>query len=287
MKKKILLILSVCLFLLSGCTFGESFDDTYLYTTMYPIEYAANALYSEYAKVSSVYPNGADQTYAVTDKKKQKYSEAETFIYSGVAGEASLARDLLNLNTKLNIIDATKGMNSNNKLANIWIDPSNYLMLCSNIKVSLIEYNPNPYVKEEIENNYKKLNVAISELDVQLYNIGKNGNYNTLLVTNSVFEYLQKYNINVISIDSKNETLDKSYANAKKMIQDKKIQYIYYLQGDELTEAQNKFISDNALVKIEIPNMFTLTDKDRDENKDYISIMNDIITEYKKELYKK
>lgn len=277
----------MCLILTTSCDFTESFNDKNIYTTMYPIEYATNKLYSEHGKIFSVYPNGADQTYIVTDKKKQKYANSETFIYSGVANEALLARDLLNLNNKLNIIDATKGMNTNNKLESMWIDPSNYLMLCSNIKMSLIEYNTNPYIKENIEEKYKELNVTISELDVQLYNIGKNGNYDTLLVTNSLFEYLTKYNINVISIDPKNETLDKAYATAKKMIKDKKIQYVYYMKGDEFTESQNKFISENSLVKIEIPNMFTLTDNDRRENKDYISIMNDIINEYKKELYKK
>jgi ABC-type Zn uptake system ZnuABC Zn-binding protein ZnuA len=285
MKKNFLVLLIILI--LTGCKWTEDFSDRYLYTTMYPIEYAASALYGEHAKVASVYPNGVDQTYSVSEKKKKQYSKAETFIYSGVANEATLARDLLNLNRDLQIIDATKGMNSNNKLASIWIDPSNYLMLCSNIKVSLIEYADNPYLKEEIENKYKELNVLISELDVQLYNIGRNGNYDTILTTNNVFEFLKKYNINVISIDSKNETLDKSYAEAKKMIQDKKIQYVYFLQGDEFTESQSKFISDNSLVKIEIPNIYTLTDENRKENKDYISIMNDIISEYKKELYKK
>lgn len=284
--KKILIILLTCL-LLTSCSWTDEFTDKYLYTTMYPIEYAANALYGDYVKVSSVYPNSSDKSYVVTDKKKQKYSKSEIFIYSGVANEASLARDLLNLNGNLKLIDATKGMSSNKKLESVWIDPSNYLMLCSNIKVSLMDYNSNPYRKEEIEEKYKELNVAISELDVQLYNIGKNGNYNTLLVTNSLFEYLTKYNINVISIDSKNETLDKAYADAKKLISDKKIQYVYYMKGDELTDNQNKFIADNSLVKIEIPNIWTLTDEERKENKDYISIMNDIINEYKKELYKK
>ena len=287
MKKKLLFLVFISLFLLTGCDWSEDFTDKHLYTTMYPIEYAAHELYNEHAKVSSVYPNGVDTSYTVTDKKKQQYSKGETFIYSGVANEATLARDLLNLNKKIKLIDATKGMNSNNKLASVWIDPSNYLMLCSNIKVSLIEYSDNPYIKEEIENNYKNLNVSISELDVQLYNIGKNGNYNTILTNNSVFDYLKKYNINVISIDSNNETLDKSYAKAKKLIQDKKIQYIYYLEGDEFTDTQSKFVSDNSLIKIEIPNLYTLSEEDRKENKDYISIMNDIINEYKKELYKK
>ena len=154
MKKTVLGILT-CLTFLTGCTFGDDFSDKLLYTTMYPIEYAANELYSDYAKVQSVYPNGADNKYEVTQKKKEIYANSEIFIYSGIASEAYLARDMLNINKDLKLIDATKGMDTNAELESIWLDPSNYLMLCSNIKSSLIDYNDNPYVKEAIENNYK------------------------------------------------------------------------------------------------------------------------------------
>lgn len=285
MKKAILAVLT-CLLFMTGCTFGDDFSDKYLYTTMYPIEYAANELYSDYAKIQSVYPNGATIKYQVTEKKKEIYANSEIFIYAGIANEAYLARDMININQNLKLIDATKGMDVNSKLESIWLDPSNYLMLCSNIKSSLIDYNDNPYVKEAIEDNYKKLNEKVSGLDVLFYNIGKNGNYDTLLVANDVFNYLTKYNINVISLDTKNETLDKAYADAKKMISSNKIKYVYYIEGEELTDRQNKFISDNSLTKIAIPNLFTLTDDARKENKDYISLMNEIIDNYKKELYK-
>ena len=286
MKKKLLLLFVMPL-LFSGCDmFKEDFKDKYVYTTMYPIEFAAQALYSDYSTIASVYPNGADISYQVTDKKKTQYSNGEIFIYSGIANEASLARDLLNLNEKIKIIDGTKGMN-NSDLASAYLDPSNYLMICSNIKSSLIEYNDNVYVKESIEENYKKLNEKISELDVQLYDIGNNGNYNTILTTNDVFSFLTKYNINVVSIDTDNETLDKSYADAKKLIESKSIQYVYFLEGDELTPSQEKFISDNSLMKIEINDVFSLTDEERAEEKNYLTIMNETIDNYKKELYKK
>ena len=286
MKKTILGIFT-CLAFLTGCTFGDDFSDKLLYTTMYPIEYAANQLYSDYAKVQSVYPNGADNKYEVTQKKKEIYANSEIFIYSGIASEAYLARDMLNINKDLKLIDATKGMDTNAELESIWLDPSNYLMLCSNIKSSLIDYNDNPYVKEAIENNYKELNEKISSLDVLFYNIGKNGNFNTILTTSNVFNYLTKYNINVISLDTKNETLDKAYADAKKMIDSKEIKYIYYIDGEELTDRQNKFIADNGITKIVLPNLFTLTDEERKASEDYISLMNEIIDNYKKELYKK
>ena len=47
MKKKILLVLC-SLLLISGCDmFKEDFSDKYVYTTMYPIEYATTELYKD------------------------------------------------------------------------------------------------------------------------------------------------------------------------------------------------------------------------------------------------
>ena len=286
MKKRILIIITLLLFL-TGCSFKEDFSDRYIYTTIYPTEFATSMLYDDYGNVSSVYPNGADSNFEVTEKKKNTYANAEIFVYSGIANEATLARDLINKNHKIKLIDATKGMQSGSKTASIWLDPSNYLMLCSNIKSSLIEYNDNVYIKENIEEKYKELNEKISELDVELYDIGKSGNYNTILTTNNLFNYLTKYNINVISIDQDNDTLDKSYAEARQLIKDKKIQYVYFLEGDELNSTQLKLINDSSLVKIEINDIYSLTDEEREEGKNYITIMKDIIENYKKELYKK
>ena len=287
MKKKILLLICTLL-LVCGCDmFKDDFSDRYVYTTLYPLEFATEFLYSEYSNVESVYPNGADQTFEVTEKKKKTYSTADIFIYSGVASEAMLAKDLLNLNNKIKIIDATKPIQTGTKVSNIWLDPSNYLMLCSNIKKRLIEYNDNVYVKEGIEKKYKELNEKISEIDVQLYDIGKNGNYRTILATSDAFNYLKKYNINVISLDPSSDTLDKAYSDAKKLITEKKIQYIYYLEGDKINLQQEKLISDNSLVKIEVNDIFSLTDEEREKEMNYFTIMNDIIDNYKKELYKK
>jgi len=284
MKKKLGILL--CSLLLTGCDFNYDYSDINFYTTAYPIEYATNILYSDYANISSVYPIGSDKSYEVTDKKKEKYALGNAFIYSGIANEATLARDLINKNDNMHIIDATKGMKLNYDLSGLWLDPTNYLMMCSNIKSGLIDYNDNVYVKEQIEENYKKLNEAVSDIDVQLYNIGKNGNYDTILTTNDTLNYLTKYNINVISIDEDNQLIDKAYSQAKKLISDKKIQYIYYIEGDEFNQTQEKLISDNSLVKVEINNLFTLNDEEKTQEEDYIKIMNNIITLYKKELYK-
>ena len=90
MKKKILLILAALLFI-SGCDLiNEDFSDRYVYTTLYPVEYATNMLYDDYGNIESVYPNGADQTFKVTEKKKNTYSQGEIFIYSGITTSPSI-----------------------------------------------------------------------------------------------------------------------------------------------------------------------------------------------------
>ena len=65
------------------------------------------------------------------------------------------------------------------------------------------------------------------------------------------------------------------------------IQYIYYLEGEELNIQQEKLITDNSLIKVEVNNIYSLTDEERENDKNYITIMNEIIENYKKELYKK
>lgn len=287
MKKLKYAILFICVLILTSCDLNDDFSDKYLYTTGYPVEFATTMLYSDYAKIESIYPNGAEKNFNITEKKKTQYSSGEIFIYSGVYNEAELTKDLLNKNHDLRIIDATKGMSILYDIEEVWLDPSNYLMLCSNIKNSLIEYNDNVYIKENIEDNYKLLNEKISELDVILYDIGKNGNYNSLLVTNDLFKYLEKYNIDVISIDKDIDAIDKAYASAKKKVDSKEIQYVYSLDDEVLTEAQEKFITENNLIKVNINNLFTLSDDERNSNETYITLAKKIIDEYKKELYKK
>ena len=95
-----------------------------------------------------------------------------------------------------------------------------------------------------------------------------------------------KKKVDVVYYCYDKESLDKEYSSAKNLIQEKKIQYIYSLDDEVLTEAQEKYISDNGLVKVSINNLHTLTDDERKNNETYLSLMKDIIEEYKRELYK-
>lgn len=284
--KKIILILGILL-TITGCFNDENFNDRNTYTTIYPIEFATKAIYGEYSNISSIYPSGINiKEHTLTEKQINKYSLGETFIYNGLGNEAPIAKDLLNLNNGVKIIDAMKGMSLLYCIEELWLDPSNYLMISRNIKNSLIDYSENIYTKEEIENKYKNLKEKISELDVELYNIGKNKNYSSLLVSSNVFNYLTKYNINIISLDEENTSLDKAYSDAKKSIENKTIKYIYVLKDEELNPIITKLIQNYSLETLEVDTITTITDEQRKSGATYLTIMKEILDQFKKELYR-
>lgn len=283
-----LLILLLGVVSLSGCIFDDDdFSDNYTYTTIFPVEYATKMIYGDYTTVTSIYPDGIIPTdFTLTDKMLNVYSEGNKFIYNGLSDEGLIARDLLNNNNKIEIVDAMKGMSYTNQVEELWLDPSNFLMVCRNIKSTLIDYEDNIYIKENIEENYQSLKESISIIDVDIYNLSKNGSYKTILVTNDVFNYLSKYGITVISLDSDNASIDKSISDAKKLIASGDIKYVYSLKGDGITDYINTFINDQKLTKIEINPFTTITNEERLNSETYVSLMNKIIDELKKELFK-
>lgn len=281
MKKVIVLLMS--LFLLTGCLEEERLDKI-AYTTYYPLEFATNYMYKDFATVKSIYPNGIDTSkYTLTDKQKSIYASSDMFVYAGVTDEVKLAAEFLNTNQNISIIDGTKGLSYSSEVCELWLDPSNYLMIARNIKSTLIDYANNVYDEEKIDKLYDELKIKISEIDVDLTMMGKNASKKNILVTNDSFNFLSKYNINVISIK---EGDTKSINDAKKLINSGEIKYAYVLRGNTLSEEIETFIKNYNLEKIEIDSMYTITDEDKNNGNDYLSIMTENINKFKTELFR-
>lgn len=281
MKKIIVLLMS--LFLLTGCLEEEKLDKI-AYTTYYPLEFATNYMYKDFATVKSIYPNGIDTSkYTLTDKQKSIYASSDMFVYAGVTDEVKLAAEFLNTNQNISIIDGTKGLSYSSEVCELWLDPSNYLMIARNIKSTLIDYANNVYDEEKIDKLYDELKIKISEIDVDLTMMGKNASNKNILVTNDSFNFLSKYNINVISIK---EGDTKSINDAKKLINSGEIKYAYVLRGNTLSQEIETFIKNYNLEKIEIDSMYTITDEDKNNGNDYLSIMTENINKFKTELFR-
>ena len=240
--KKVKIFFSLLIVLLGVCGCNKNDNETKtanIYTTIYPLTYVMEKLYGENNTIASIYPNGVDlNDYNLTDKQIKEYSQANMFVYIGLGNELNIAKSFLNNNKKLEIIDATYGLNYKNKIEELWIAPNNFLMLVKNIKASLNEYIDNEYQLNYIEEQYNEIYKDISWMDADLRSIAKDAkenNNNVIISSSKVFDYLNNYGFEVISLENitNNEKQDikTKFKNGK---------YTSILKLD--TEKENEFI---------------------------------------------
>lgn len=267
-----------------GCFKRDKYDNIVINVTSYPIEYITNYLYGDYSKVNMIYPSGVDvNSYELSPKQIKDYSNVDMFIYNGLSKEKNIAAELLNKNKNLDIIDVSKGLEIENDATELWLSPTNFLMIASNIKNSLKEYVSNQKMIDKIDSNYDSLKVKISEIDVELKTIAENASNNTLIIGNNTFNFLKNYGFNVISIvDNENSNTNKS--QAKKLIQNKTLSYVFILPGDEENDNVKELVSAGATV-INVPNLYTINDEQRKNKQDYLYFVKNMIENIKTEVY--
>ena len=285
--KKFIIILNIFIIsiLTTGCFKRDTLEDITIYTTSYPIEYITNYLYGEHSTIYSIYPNGIDiNKYSLTQKQIKDYRESNMYIFSGLTNEKDYVNPLFKHNKDLMIIDASQSMSYTYNTEELWLDPSNFLMLSLNIKNGLNEYISNHYLKEEIEKNYDELKIEISNIDAKFNLMKASTDNTTIVVDNNIFKFLEKYGFTVISLDETTVT-EKNISDVTNMIKNNKISYIFTADIDNLSETVTN-IKNNTNVNItKLHTLSNLTDDERSEKNDYITIMNDNINLLKNELY--
>ncbi len=286
MKKLFLLsFISVfVLFISTGCVRKDDMEGIDIITSNYPIEYLTNEMYGKNSKVDNIYPDGENtEEYKFNDKQISMFSEKDLFIYNG-DNSSDIASKLSNKNNSILLIDATRGMNPTYGIEEYWLDPSNMLMMALNIKKGLEEYVNNNYLIEDINKNYQELKVNLSELDAKYKLSVENAKSNTIVVADESLQFLEKYNINVIVLNE--ETLEKTYNQVAYMIKNKEIKNIYLFDKEAITDETKNLISEYKPNVVELNKLDHITDNQRENDKDYISIMNDNLDLIKTELYK-
>ena len=205
MKKIILsftLVLSI--FLTSGCFNKKNMEEITINTTVYPITYIANTLYNDNATITSVYPNGVDLSkFKLTPKQNKEFSKADIFIYNGLTNEKDIAKEFIDNNKNISIIDISYGLKYNYGVEELWLAPNNFLMITKNVRDNLKNYVQSKYTKKTIDNNYKNLAETISIMDAELRLIAENAKQNdknNIVVGNDTLKFLSSYGFNVISL---------------------------------------------------------------------------------------
>jgi len=285
--KKIIIFLFILL-VLTGCTNNtNNMEDIEIYTTTYPINFLINNLYGEHCKVYSIYPTGIIlDDYELSNRKLEEYSQKDLFVFNSLDKDRNYAAKMINLNPNLKTINAAYQMDEYKySIEELWLNPNNYSKMAENIKNGLAEYIDNPYLVEEIEEKYESLEYELSKLDANLTETIMNAKYNTIVVDNDMFKFLEIYKLNVISLEENNNLSINKIDEVKNLIKEGEIKYIYSATK-ETNDTVTNIINEYNIEKINLNSMHSIDGSITNSNDNYLTIMTNNINDLKKELYK-
>ena len=291
-KKKLLILLLGIITLLPGCSLTkDSMEDITIYTTVYPVRYLIDSLYGEYSTINSIYPSGIDPSeFELSEKKMKEYANSDLFVFNSLDRDRDFAVDMININKDLKIIDISLGMTYDNNIAELWLNPYNYLMMAQNTKNGLLEYVDNPYLisnndKTGIEDKYDELKYDLSRLDADMKEDISLATYKTIVVDNDMFKFLEKYNLKVISLEENDNLNENTINEVKKLINNNEIKYIFSSKSETNDTCKN-LIDNYSLELVTLNTMETIDGGITNSNESYITVMNNNIDLLNKELYK-
>lgn len=286
-KYAFLLLVIVSLSCLTGCLKRDMMEDIDIATTIYPIEYVTNRLYGQNNKVESIYPRGASTSeYKMSEKQLQDFSNYDLFIYNGKSEEKEYATKMLNKNKDLKIIDAAYDLSATYSSSDIWLNPSNILMISKNIRDELEELIISKTVIQEIDNNYEQLKLDITVLETELKKTADNSINSTIVVSDESLNFLEKYGFKVINLTKDGKEVAYNVQKATDLINRNKIQKIFIMEHSKNYDIVDTLKNNYNVELLTFNSMDNLDDQDENENNDYISLMNSNINLLKEETYK-
>ena len=287
MKKFLLLMITGLIAMTStGCLKRDDLENITIHTTVYPVGYITERLYGEHSSIYSIYPAGVNpREYKLTDKEIKDYSKSKLFIFNGLSEEKDYVQKLFHHNKRLKIIDTTSSMEATYGEEELWLDPSNFLMLAGNIKNGFNEYITNHYLKNEIEENYQNLKIEISALDAEISTMYENSSKKTIVVADDVFKFLEKYGFTVYSLEENENLTEKTLADVTSLINNGQIHYIFAKEHEENSKTVETFLNEGKVEVLGLHMLSNITEEEKNNGEDYITIMNKNLELLKQELY--
>jgi zinc transport system substrate-binding protein len=305
--------------LLSAC--GASSDDKEakdgkldVYTTVYPLEDFTKKIGGDHVDVRSIYPPGADEhTFEPSQKDMIKMAEGDVFLYVGMGleGFVEKAKTILE-NEDVTVVAASKGIDiehaeeeehsegehgheeeaktddhghQHDGDPHIWLNPEYSKQMAEVIADTLSKEMPEH--KEDFQANLKELNGELDALDAEFKQMADAAPHKTFYVSHAAYSYWEeRYGLHQEAIAGLNTSDEPSQQELKKIIEKGKednVQYILFEQNvsSRLTEVVQKELGAESL---KLHNLSVLTEKDRDEDEDYFSLMRKNIDTLKKAL---
>lgn len=292
MKKKIFLVL-LCLFLLTGCDLfkEDNMEDIEIITSNYSLEYVISSLYSDYSEIHSIYPDATDiDSYKFTTKQNKDNSKKDLFIYMGAnSKDLDMAKTYVDLNNNIKLINATDGMKYINSIDELWLNPSNLLMISSNIKQSLV--GANGYISsrlliDSINENYKKLQQDLSKLDYDMLSTVTNARSKVIFTNSYALKYLEKYGLTVYVLVEDDQYYNKNMNLLTSAIADNSIKNFFVYENTEVSKELDELLTSKNINRETFRNLKNITDSERTESYNYLEISRENIKSISKEIYK-
>ena len=283
MKKLIsITLLLISSLLVTGCIKTDKMDNIDIVTTVYPVTYLAEQIYGDNSTIVSIYPNGIDvENYEITDKQIKEYAKSDLFIYNGLdSKEKKIATKLINENKNIKLIDATQGLTVNSTVEELWLSPTNYLMMAQNIKEHLSDFMTSNVLKNKLQTNYENIKLTISKFDANFKIIAENAKDKDVIVANNSLGFLKRYGFNIISLDENEDKYKSNLTKAKANLANETNKVIFAIDN-KTTEDINKLDADIINVK----SMTILSLDDIKNKNNYQSLMNEFIEELRNEVY--
>ena len=230
MKKIKYIIAVLAIFICIACSIKkDDLEGAVIYTTSYPINYITTYLYADYGEIASIYPIDSDpNTYKLNDTQYRNYAKGDLFIYNGLTSEKEIAKELMNKNGNLLIIDVTYGLNDDISYDDLWINPSNYLIVAKNIKTNLSENVKSIFIVDEINKKYADFEEKLSLIDARLHSLAKTANNNskTIVIANEKFSFLENYGFVIVNLADDSINKNNKLDNIKSYFKTGKYKYI-------------------------------------------------------------
>lgn len=274
------------MFSLTGCLKRDNMEDITIYTTNYPTYYIVNRLYGKYSDVKSIYPNGSNiNDYSLTSKQIKDYSKSDLFVFNGLSKEKKYVTKMRKENKNLKIIDTTLYMEYSHDMSELWLDPSNFLMMAQNVKSGLKEYIDNYYLNSKISSNYEKLKIEASNLDAKIKDIVSNGDNKVIVTSNNLFKFLEKYGLKVYILDENDSNINITLNEVTKLIKNGSVKYVFIKNDEEENSIIKNLVKSYNVTIQKWHTLSNISEIEVSENQDYFSIMNNNLELLKNELY--
>ncbi|MEC5424982.1 zinc ABC transporter substrate-binding protein [Virgibacillus sp. C22-A2] len=284
-----------------------------IYTSIYPIQYAVEQIGGDSVSVNTVYPPGVDaHTYEPTSKDITSIAKSDAFIYLGAGMEGfaeSAANALSSQDVQLleigendelfhaeEVSDHKNGHdddsdnhedehedeqtddehNHGDHDPHIWLDPLRMIELAEMIKEELISLNPEE--EAQYNENFTSLKSDLVILDESFAEIINMKNNKHILVSHAAYGYWEeRYGIEQLAINGLSSSSEPSQKQLTEIIdqaREHNLDYIIFEQNS--SNRVSEIIQDQIGAEtLTIHNLSVLTKEDLEEEKDYMSLMND------------